>query len=145
MCRPGTAGVIGHAWSPDLLSWEVRRPLTEPSGFGQLEVPQVVSTARGRALVFSFDPRGLPSAGDGIQRRSSTDLAPARGPLGPFDIERAVPVGPTDTYAGRLARDRRGQLHLVAFVNAGPDGFVGELADPVPLDAIWPRRWDADV
>lgn len=140
---PGIAGVIGHAWSPDLLSWEVRPPLTQPSGFGQLEVPQVVGTARGHALLFSFDPHGLPPAGDGSQWPSSTYLAPAEGPLGPFDIDRAVSVGATDTYAGRLARDRDGQLHLVAFVNAGPDGFVGEVADPVPLDAIWPRRCDA--
>ena len=34
-------GVVGHAWSPDLLTWEVRPPLSEPGEFGHLEVNQV--------------------------------------------------------------------------------------------------------
>ena len=35
-------GVVGHAWSPDLDQWEVRPPLSQPGGFGQLEVMQLV-------------------------------------------------------------------------------------------------------
>ncbi len=36
-------GVIGHAVSPDLTTWEVRPPLSKPgAGFGHLEVPQTV-------------------------------------------------------------------------------------------------------
>lgn len=138
------AGVIGHAWSPDLRNWEVRPPLTGPTGLGQLEVPQVVRTERGHVLLFSFDPHGLPPAGNGVERRSSTYLAPAAGLLGPFAIDQAVPVGPPDTFAGRLVRNRDGALHLVAFVNGAPNAFVGDVADPVPLDAIWPRGCDAD-
>jgi beta-fructofuranosidase len=34
-------GVIGHAHSADLLNWDIRPPVTQPSGFGHLEVPQV--------------------------------------------------------------------------------------------------------
>jgi beta-fructofuranosidase len=132
------AGVVGHAWSTDLLTWEVRPPLTPPSGFGQLEVLQTVATDRGHVLLFSYDPDGLP--GGGQVRRSSTYLAPAAGPLGPFAIEQAVPVGPADTFAGRLVPDRGGQLHLVAFENGGQDSFVGQVADPVPFHAIWPQE-----
>ena len=34
-------GVVGHAWSADLESWELREPLSSPGeGFGQLEVFQ---------------------------------------------------------------------------------------------------------
>ncbi len=37
-------GVIGHAWSPDLQTWDLHPPLTDPGqGFAQLEV---VQTAR---------------------------------------------------------------------------------------------------
>jgi beta-fructofuranosidase len=128
------AGVIGHAWSPDLRTWHVRPPLTGPSGFGQLEVPQVVATGRGHVLLFSFDPRGLRPGGP--TRRGSTYLAPAHGPLGPYAIDRAVPVGPDETYAGRLVPDREGRLHFVAFANRGPGGFVGEVVDPIPLDRL---------
>lgn len=132
------AGVIGHARSPDLMSWEVQPPLTGPTGFGHLEVPQVVSTDRGYLLLFSFDPDGLPHGAGAPPRRSGTYLAPADGPLGPYAIDRAVPIGPVGTFAGRLVPDRDGRLHLVAFVNSGPDGFVGEVADPVPFDEVWP-------
>lgn len=135
---PWAAGVVGHAWSPDLERWAVRPPLSEPSGFGQLEVPQIADTERGPVLLFSYDPEGLPRDVGGPRRRSSTYLAPAAGPLGPYAFDRAVPIGPADTYAGRLVADRHGRLQLVAFVNSGPGGFVGEVADPVPLDEAWP-------
>ena len=136
------AGVIGHAWSADLRTWEVRPPLTGPSGFGHLEVPQVAATDRGHLLLFSFDPSVL-SHGDGApSRRPSTYLAPAAGPLGPFALDRSAAVGPADTFAGRLVRDRAGRWQLVAFVNGGPDRFVGELTDPMPLDALWPLEPD---
>lgn len=134
---PWAAGVVGHAWSADLATWEVRPPLSGPSGFGQLEVPQVAETDRGHVLLFSFDPDDLPHGSGGPPRRSSTYLAPAAGPLGPYAIDRAVPIGPSDTYAGRLVPTADGRLQLVAFVNSGPDGFVGEVTDPVPLDVIW--------
>jgi beta-fructofuranosidase len=32
-------GVLGHARSPDMRTWELRPPLTAPAGFGQIEVP----------------------------------------------------------------------------------------------------------
>jgi hypothetical protein len=31
-------GVLAHARSADLTTWELRPPLTEPAGFGQIEV-----------------------------------------------------------------------------------------------------------
>ena len=38
----GDRGVLGHARSPDLLTWTAHPPLTAPgSGFDQLEVPQL--------------------------------------------------------------------------------------------------------
>ena len=137
---PWAAGVIGHAWSPDLRTWQVHPPLTGPSGSGQPEVPQVVATGPSHLLLFSFVPHGLRHGGPA--RRVRTYFAPSRGPLGPYAIDRAVPVGPDATFAGRPIRDRRGRLHRVAFVNRGPGGFVGEVADPVPLDQLLPCERD---
>ena len=48
-------GVIGHARSGDLVSWEVLPPLTEPFGFGQLEVPQLIEAGDRHYLLFSSD------------------------------------------------------------------------------------------
>jgi beta-fructofuranosidase len=45
-------GVIGHARSTDLLNWEVRPPVTQPAGFGHLEVPQVAVVDRQSLLLF---------------------------------------------------------------------------------------------
>lgn len=131
------AGVVGHAWSPDLRRWQVRPPLSGPSGFGQLEVPQIAPTPRGHVLLFSFDPDGLRPGGP--PRRSSTYATPAAGPLGPFAFHHATPIGPDGTFAGRLAPDRDGRVHLVAFTNRGSEGFIGEIADPVPVDLS--RLW----
>ena len=41
--EPDNRGVVGHATSPDLTTWTVQPPLSEPdSGFGHLEVIQTV-------------------------------------------------------------------------------------------------------
>jgi len=46
-------GVIGHARSPDIVHWELGPPLSLPTGFGQIEVPQA-RMVRGRpTLVFT--------------------------------------------------------------------------------------------
>ncbi len=53
-------GVVGHAWSPDLVRWEVRPPRSTPgTGFAHLEVPQVVEVDGRWALVFSCDSAHL--------------------------------------------------------------------------------------
>ena len=50
-------GVIGHAWSPDLVRWEAREPICAPgAGFGQLEVVQVRVVDGQHVLVFTCHP-----------------------------------------------------------------------------------------
>ncbi|MFN8619788.1 MAG: family 43 glycosylhydrolase [Chloroflexota bacterium] len=134
----GTAdsrGVVGHAWSPDLLSWEVRPPLSAPHEFGQLEVCQVVELVPGRwVLVFNVGARELSQARRERtgETRSGTYLCPAAGPLGPFDLDRARLV--SELYAGRLVRRRDGSWALMGFLPNDPDGtFPGVISDPVPL------------
>lgn len=47
-------GVIGHAVSSDLETWEVQPPLSQPgAGFGHLEVPQAITINGQTGLLFS--------------------------------------------------------------------------------------------
>lgn len=131
-------GVIGHAWSADLRTWELREPLSAPSveGFGQLEVLQA-EIVDGRPVVIfsclkeqSTDSRRAEAAG--------TWAVPAESLLGPFDIDAAYPLTDEDLYVGRLLQRRSdGRWLLFAFRNIGEDGrFVGGVTDPMPV------RWD---
>lgn len=126
-------GVVGHAWSPDLRTWELRPPLSAPgAGFGQLEVIQVENVDGQPVLVFS-------SAGGGVAGRRGTDggiwAARADSPLGPYDIENATLLTDRSLYVGKLIRRRDSpEWQLMAFHDVGADGrFVGEISDPIPV------------
>jgi len=129
-------GVVGHAWSPDLVSWELRPPLTEPGqGFGQLEVLQTVEVDGRPLLVFNC------LAGDVSEARRATGttggvwVAQCPGPLGPYDIAGAQQVTADDLYVGKLIQLRGTSEHvLMAFRNSdGIGGFVGEIIDPMTV------------
>lgn len=129
-------GVVGHAWSPDLVSWELRPPLTEPGqGFGQLEVLQTVEVDGRPLLVFNC------LAGDVSASRRATGttggvwVATCAGPLGPYDIAGAQQLTADDLYVGKLIQLRGTSEHvLMAFRNSdGTGGFVGEIIDPVTV------------
>ena len=86
--NPMGRGVIGHARSPDLEAWDVQPPLSEPAGFGQLEVPQVCVVDDQPVLVFSClslhqDPARLDGPPDG-----GVYVVPGKTLLGPWDIGR---------------------------------------------------------
>lgn len=128
-------GVIGHAWSADLRTWELRPPLTAPSanGFGQLEVTQVEVVDGGPVLLFScLAEHSTPAR---AEARGGTWAVPAAGLLGPFDIDGAYPLTDERLYVGRLLRRRDdGQWLLFAFRNADEAGeFVGGVTEPVPV------------
>ncbi len=134
---PDARGVIGHAVSMDLRSWEVRPPIASPAGFGQLEVPQVVDAGDSALLVFCTAGRHV-----GATRRAAHQDEPATGTyicrvpnvLGPFDIPESTYVGPyTNLYAGKLLR-RGNNWFLMGFVDTIAEAFVGELSDPIPFD-----------
>jgi sucrose-6-phosphate hydrolase SacC (GH32 family) len=133
-------GVIGHAWSADLRTWELRQPLSEPGqGFGQLEVTQVEIVDGKTVLIFS-------SAGSGVASRRQTSggiwAAAADSLLGPYDIANAQLVTDTALYVGKLIRPRdagtaREAWMFMAFHHDAGDGsFIGEVSDPQPA------RWD---
>jgi beta-fructofuranosidase len=126
-------GVIGHARSDDLVDWEVRPPLTAPTGFGHLEVPQSHVIEGQPVLIFSCQPEFL-----GIRRRAEPRVGdvwtvPGRSRLGPWDFTRATPLRHPSLYAGQLLRDRAGRWLLLGFRDIEDGGFVGEIVDPVPV------------
>ena len=128
-------GIVGHAWSADLRTWELREPLSIPSptGFGQLEVLQVENVDGRPVLIFScLGAQATPARRDAA---GGTWAVPAESLLGPYDIDAAYPLTDERLYVGRLLRRRSdGQWLLFAFRNAGEDGsFVGGITDPMPV------------
>jgi beta-fructofuranosidase len=123
-------GVIGHARSADLLHWEVLPPLTQPAGFGHLEVPQAVVVDGQPLLLFCSDrvSRSDARPGDRIW------VAPGTSLTGPWDLGLARPVPLPHLYAPRLVRDVAGAWQLIGFVSEREGRFVGELSDPMPVD-----------
>lgn len=132
---PDARGVIGHAVSPDLLTWEVRPPLVSPSGFGHMEVPQVVPTGDSAVLVFSTDDSTLSVARQSGRPATGTYICRGPGLLGPFAVPESVPIRrQSSLYAGKLVRQRDGRLALMGFVNVVDGAFVGEISDPLPIE-----------
>src|SRR3954453_20491033 len=83
-------GVLAHARSPDPPTWDLQPPLTEPAGFGQIEVPQVRVVDGRYVLVFTCHPQEQ-SAGQ-IERF---------GPHSPRSVLGAHPRGPWANDAAR--------------------------------------------
>ena len=125
--REGTVldrGVIGHAYSTDLLTWQTRPPLTRPAGFGHLEVPQVAVVDGQPVLLFSSN----------LGTRRAEGLVwtvPGPSVTGPWDLSRARPVPLPGLYATRLVHN--GSWHLMGYVDDRDGEFAGELADPIPV------------
>lgn len=135
---PDGRGVVGHAWSADLLTWSALTPLSDPgSGFGQLEVIQLAQIEGTHVLLFSCM---TPQLSDERRARGETGgiwAVNVDDPLGPYDIANAYKIADESLYVGKAIRARDGGWVLLAFENLGPDGtFVGQITDPVRL------RWD---
>jgi glycosyl hydrolase family 32 len=131
--RPAERGVVGHARSHDLLSWEVLPPLTRPAGFGQLEVTQPAVIDGQPLLMFSCGPGHLDAdrrsrcAGGGVW------VAPGDSLLGPWRLEDAIALEHPSLYAGRLVQDGDGQWFVLGFRDIEHGAFVGEILDPLPV------------
>jgi beta-fructofuranosidase len=128
-------GVIGHARSADLVSWEVQPPLSEPgSGFGQLEVAQLAVVDGGPVLLFSCLGADLSNARRQDGERGGVWVLRPDALLGPYDVTHAVRLTDESLYSGRLVMDRSGSWRLLAFNNQDRSGaFVGSLSDPREL------------
>jgi beta-fructofuranosidase len=132
-------GVIGHVWSPDLLHWECRPPLSAPGEFGHLEVPQVELVDDTPVLLFSTARRHTGAARRTRlpQEPTGTFVAIGESLLGPWDIAGARVMPVKDLYSARLVRDRTGEWQVIGFVDGSErDEFTGELIDPVPFKEL---------
>lgn len=131
-------GVIGHAVSSDLASWNALPPLSEPgSGFMHLEVPQTISTGDYSALVFSCDTERLSDAHRLAGGTGGVWVVDAPSLAGPFAVGTARLLASEDAYAGRVVARRDGSMVLLGFVLHDKDGvFRGTISDPIPLS--WP-------
>jgi beta-fructofuranosidase len=129
-------GVVGHAVSEDLVSWEVQPALSSPTGFFEwLEVISLVRVESRWVLLFSCLGSEMPGASTGA---GGVWSVPVEGPGSQVDVSAAVRVTDESLYVGKVVRHRRA-AYFMAFRNRGPDGgFVGGITDPVPV------TWRAD-
>lgn len=128
---PAGFGTIAHATSTDLMTWHLHAPLTQDTGFRQLEVVQTLEVDGRYVLVFCMQPRDIERPG--VPKSFATYSAPAEGPLGPFNLDRAEPIA-DGIYAGRVIT-LSGRPHLMGFIDSGePGGFTGTICDPIALD-----------
>jgi len=129
-------GVIAHATSPDLLSWQLHPALcASGDGFGQLEVlqPRIID---GRAvLAFTCHPQEMTDRRVAESGYYCTWSVPGDGLVGPWDIARARPfTAEPYLFAAPLVQDRSGQWVLVGFRNQEPEGIWSfDVIDPVPV------------
>ena len=126
-------GVLGHARSADMLTWELAPPLTEPAGFGQLEVPQVRCVDGQWLLVFTCHPQE--QSAEQIARFGPfcTWYVLGESPTGPWRIADARPFeDEPKLFAAPLVRRRDGTWAFVGFRNQEPEGILSfELLDPI--------------
>lgn len=135
-CKEGDAfsrGVVGHAWSADLDTWEVRPPLSGPGKFGQLEVLQYVELGGVPHLAFccGVTELNLDMHPDG--QRGGMWLVEGESLLGPWDLNRARRVDHDSLYAARVITDIDGKQRFVGFSDMVNEEFVGEILDPVDI------------
>ncbi|MGN9908895.1 glycosyl hydrolase family 32 [Phytohabitans sp. LJ34] len=116
-------GVVGHATSPDLLHWTVRPPLSDPAGFGHLEVLQAAVVDGQPLLLFCTNAH---AGGHRIW------VVPGRSVTGPWDLGAARPFPHPHLYAPRLVPDGDAWV-VIGFLDRVDGAFVGELCDPIPV------------
>jgi len=131
------SGVLGHARSADLVTWEVLPPLSEPGTFAQVEVPQLVTLESHQVVLFSCrakdqSPERRQRLGDAAQTGTYCFVGEAlSGPYRPSEEPVATSAsGPL--YSGKIVRLGNDDYRFMAFQEAGEHGFVGALTDLMP-------------
>jgi len=130
---PRARGVIGHARSTDLVSWEILPPATEPMGFGEMEVPQLTRLNDRFYMLFSSELSTHAPCRRATGTGTGTYYLSADSPRGPFAMTGlrvldADQIG--SNYAGKLV-DEDGELWFLAWKRAAADGsFIGEIGSP---------------
>lgn len=145
---PKVRGVVGHAISVDLESWQVQPPLSQPGqGFGQAEVLQFEIVDGVPVILFCCGWREL--SADRQLKMGHQDASyslSCNADLSGIDLSRAKPFVDLRLYAPRLVHDQTTGWNLIGFINEVDGEFVGELSDPIPVtataeDGLIPRRF----
>jgi beta-fructofuranosidase len=128
-------GVLGHARSADMVTWEVMSPISEPAGFGQIEVPQVRLIEGQPVLVFTCHPEEQTERRKQTYGRYSTWSVTGESIMGPWEITQAQPfIHEAALFAAPLVQQRDGEWALIGFRNLEPEGiFAFEILDPIPV------------
>jgi beta-fructofuranosidase len=121
----GGRGLVGHATSPDGVTWTPGPPLSAPTRHSQLEVPQIAHVDGAWRILFCDV-----FAGSGVHYLTG----PARlGPYPPETRDLFPGARPREHYAGKLL-EHDGETWLLTWLMEDEHGaFVGELGDPMPL------------
>lgn len=123
-------GTIAHATSTDLSAWTLQAPLVSNSGFRQLEVTQTICIDGAWVLLFCAAARDVERPG--VEAGWGTYCAPAEGPIGPFDLDRAELFAP-GVYAARAVWFQN-EWVLFGFLSNGEEsGFTGVISNPIRL------------
>jgi beta-fructofuranosidase len=128
-------GVLGHARSADMRSWEPQPPLCEPAGFGELEVAQVRVLAGRPLLVFTCHPDQQSDDQRSRFGRYCTWSLVGSSLTGAWELDRARPFESEPALtAAPLVQQRDGSWALLGFRNVEPEGIPGlEILDPIPV------------
>lgn len=128
-------GVLAHAVSSDLTTWELGPPVCGPGRFGQIEVPQVRVLDGQPVLVFTCHPDE-----QSMQQREQfgefcTWAIPGESVLGPWDVDLARPFrAEPSLFAAPLVQRRNGVWCLLGFRNREPEGiFEFDIVDPIDV------------
>ena len=139
-------GVIGHARSPDMVTWTLGPPLAAPAGFGQTEVIQLRTIDGHSTLLFSCHPDEQSPEQRARFGERCTWYLPVGAATGPFDLHAARPFDDDPRlFAAPLIEREPGAPVLLGFRHGDPERG-GELAivDPIPVtwrDGGLRRAW----
>lgn len=125
-------GVVGHATSPDLDTWTVHPPITQPRhGFAHLEVFQKIAPNGQDLVLFSAHDQVLSDERRSAGAGTGTWVAPWNAEI---ELDNAINLSGANLYSGRII-DPGGVPVLLAFeLTDGAGPFVGGICDPIPVD-----------
>ncbi|MCC4907716.1 glycoside hydrolase family 68 protein [Microbacterium sp. cx-59] len=124
-------GVIGHATSDDLHTWNVHPPLTAPGqGFAHLEVVQRATVGERSMVLFSAHSAVISPDRISAGGRTGVWIAPWKNTI---DLSEAQNVGASDLYSGRIVSTSDGPRLL---------GFLLDTDGATPLGISDPEDFD---
>jgi beta-fructofuranosidase len=139
-----TRGVVGHAISENLLDWKVLPPLAQSTGFGQVEVIQVIYEKDQYYAIFCC---GIDFISDDLPGfTTGTFILPIDSPTGPFHFDQVKIFDAPNLYAGRVIKNRAGEFHLLGFKTAMRDSEAPcEITDPISISSFISQTFNKPI